>query len=162
MISEKMAAALNDQMNRELYSSYLYLAMAAFYEEKSLKGFAAWMSKQSFEEYEHAMKFYHYINDVGARVKLTAIDEPQFDWDSIEKPFADALEHERFITKSINDLADLAVEEKDHATNIFLHWFVTEQVEEVSSVQDIVEKFTLIGDSKNGLFWMDRELGARQ
>lgn len=162
MISDKMKDALNKQMNEELFSSYLYLAMAAHFEDKNLNGMAHWMEEQSKEEYGHAMKFYSYLNSVGVRVKLHEIKEPQMEWESAQKVFEEALEHEKYITKNINDLADLSVEEKDHATNIFLHWFVTEQIEEVSSTEAIVDKFKLVGDNKNGLFMLDRELGRRQ
>lgn len=162
MISDKMREQLNKQMNAELFSSYLYLAMAAYFEDKNLNGMANWMSAQSTEEYAHGMKFYGYLNSVGARVKLLEIKEPQMEWDSAQAVFEEALDHEKFITKSINDLADLSVEEKDHATNIFLHWFVNEQIEEVSSVEAIVDKFKMIGDNKNGLFMLDRDLARRQ
>jgi len=162
MISKKMQDALNNQLNAELFSSYLYLAMAAHFENTNMKGFANWMNKQSAEEYEHAMKFYTYINNVGAKVELKAIEKPKSKWTSPKQAFEEALAHEKKITKMINNLADMALVEKDHATNIFLHWFVTEQVEEVASVEDIVNKFELIGDNKNGLFILDRELGSRQ
>ncbi|MCZ7601404.1 MAG: ferritin [Melioribacteraceae bacterium] len=162
MISKKMQDALNKQLNAELFSSYLYLSMAAHFENTNMRGFAHWMSQQSTEEYTHAMKFYTYLNSVGAKVDLQAIDKPKGKWTSPKQAFEEALTHEKKITKMINDLADLALTEKDHSTNIFLHWFVTEQVEEVSSVEDIVNKFEMIGDNKNGLFLLDRELGSRQ
>lgn len=162
MISNKMQDALNKHLNAELFSSYLYLSMAAYFESTNMKGFANWMSKQSQEEYGHAMKFYKYLIDVGAKVDLAAIEKPEAKWTTAKQVFDEALSHEKKITKMINDLADLAVTEKDHATNIFLHWFVTEQVEEVASVEDIVYKFELIGDNKSGLFMLDRELSQRQ
>ena len=162
MISKKMQDALNKQLNAELFSSYLYLSMAAHFESSNMKGFANWMNRQSSEEYGHAMKFYKYLVDVGAKVALNTIDKPKDKWTSPKQAFDEALKHEKKITKMINDLADLAVIEKDHATNIFLHWFVTEQVEEVASVEDIVYKFEMIGDNKSGLFMLDRELSHRQ
>lgn len=162
MISKKMQDALNKQLNAELYSSYLYLSMAAHFESTNMNGFANWMSLQSSEEYGHAMKFYNYINEVGAKVILDTIEKPKMEWNSPKEAFEEALDHEKKVTKMINELADLAITEKDHATNIFLNWFVTEQVEEVSSVEDIVHQFELIGDNKNGLFFLDRELGNRQ
>ncbi len=162
MISKKMQDALNNQLNAELFSSYLYLAMSGHFENTNMKGFANWMNKQSIEEYQHAMKFYTYINSVGAKVDLKAIEKPKNKWTSPKQAFEEALAHEKKITDMINKIADLALTEKDHATNIFLHWFVTEQVEEVASVEDIVNKFELIGDNKNGLFMLDRELGSRQ
>ena len=162
MISKKMEDALNKQVNAELYSSYLYLAMAAHFEDKNMTGFANWMKMQSQEEYGHGMKIYDYINQVGGKVNLDVIEKPQGNWSEPVDAFKDALEHEKKVTKMINDLSDLAVEEKDHASNIFLHWFVTEQVEEVASVEEIVNKFELIGDNKGALFMFDRELGSRQ
>lgn len=162
MISKKMQDALNKQINAEFYSSYLYLAMSAHFEDTNMNGFANWMKMQSAEEYGHAMKIYSYLNEVGAKVELNAIDQPKGSWNQPVDAFKDALEHEKKVTKMINDLADLAVEEKDHATNIFLHWFVTEQVEEVASVENIVKKFEMIGDNKGALFMFDRELGQRQ
>lgn len=162
MISEKMRSALNKQINAEFYASYLYLAMSAHFEDTNMNGFAHWMSMQSQEEYGHAMKIFNYLNEVGAKVELDSIEKPVGEWKEPVDAFKAALEHEKKVTKMINDLADLAVEEKDHATNIFLHWFVTEQVEEVASVEEIVNKFELIGDNKGALFMFDRELGSRQ
>ena len=162
MTSNKMLDALNIQLNKEMYSSYLYLSMAAYFEDKNLAGMAAWMRNQSSEENMHAMKFYDYILQIDGRVKLLQLDEPKFEWDSPQAAFENALEHERFVTKSIHELVDLALSEKDHATNAFLNWFVTEQVEEESIAKAIVEKFKLIGDNKSGLFMLDKELGYRQ
>lgn len=162
MISEKMQKAFNEQLNAELYSSYLYLSMAAYFEAANLPGFANWMNMQSQEEYAHSMKFYSYINQVGGRVELDTIEKPDFEWKSALVVFEASLEHEKYITKRINDLVDLAIEEKDHAANNFLQWFVNEQVEEEATVGNIVDKFRLIGEEKGGLFILDRELGARQ
>lgn len=162
MISEKMQKAFNEQLNAELYSSYLYLSMAAYFEAANLPGFANWMSMQSQEEYAHSMKFYSYINQVGGRVELDTIEKPDFEWKSALVVFEASLEHEKYITKRINDLVDLAIEGKDHAANNFLQWFVNEQVEEEATVGNIVDKFRLIGEEKGGLFILDRELGARQ
>lgn len=161
MISEKMKVALNEQLNAELFSSYLYLSMSAYFDDINLKGMAAWMKMQSAEEYGHAMKFFDFIIRVGQRVTLKQIENPQLNWDAPQAAFEAALQHEKSITKKINDLTDLAISEKDHATNTFLHWFVDEQVEEESTVADIVENFKLIGDSKGGLFMLDKELGKR-
>lgn len=161
MISEKMKVALNDQLNAEMFSSYLYLSMSAYFDDINLRGMAAWMKMQSSEEYAHAMKFFDFIIRVGNRVNLKQIDNPQSSWDSPLSAFEAALKHEKSITKKINELTDLAISEKDHATNTFLHWFVDEQVEEESTVADIVENFKLIGDSKGGLFMLDKELGKR-
>jgi len=161
MISKKMQNALNGQLNKEIFSSYLYLSMAAYFERNNLAGMSGWMRLQSVEEHEHAMKFYDFIIKVGGHVKLKAIAEPQFDWNSAQTVFEDALGHEQYITKSINKLTDLAISVGDHATKTFLHWFVDEQVEEEDTVQQIVDSFKLIGDSKSALFLFDRELGAR-
>ncbi|NOX18316.1 MAG: ferritin [Chlorobi bacterium] len=161
MITEKMQDALNGQLNKELFSSYLYLAMAAYFEAESYAGMARWMNLQAQEEHEHALKFYDYLIKVNARVKLTAIDEPQFEWESPAAAFQAAYKHEQFITQSVNDLADLAMNERDHATAAFLRWFVDEQVEEEATVSEIVDNFKMIGDSKSALFMLDRELGQR-
>jgi len=158
-----MEKAFNEQLNAELYSSYLYLSMAAYFEATNLPGFANWMSMQSQEEYTHSMKFYSYINQVGGRVELDTIEKSGFEWKSPLVVFEASLEHEKYITKRINDLVDLAIEEKDHAANNFLQWFINEQVEEEeANVGNIVDKFRLISEEKGGLFLLDRELGARQ
>ena len=161
MASQKILDALNQQLNKEMFSSYLYLSMAAYFDTKNLAGMSAWMKLQSEEEYEHAMKFYDFILRIGGEVKLTTIDSPQTDWESPLKIFEDSLAHEKFISKSIHEIMDLAIEEGDHPTKSFLQWFVDEQVEEEDSVQQIVENFRLIGESKGGLFMLDRELGSR-
>ncbi len=162
MISEKMLAALNNQLNAELFSSYLYLSMAAYLETTPFEGMAHWMKEQSKEEYGHGMKFYNYIVEVGKRVKLEALETPKFEWESPLDVFEAALEHELKITKMINDLVKLSREENDYATEAFLNYFVNEQVEEVSSVTKIIDKFKAIGDSKGGLFYLDKELKKRQ
>jgi len=161
MISEKMQVALNDQLNKELFSSYLYLAMAAYFEDQNLTGMSQWMRLQADEEHQHALKFYDFLIRVGSRVKLGKIDEPKFEWDNPQQAFEEAYAHEQFISKSIDGLADLAMDERDHSTNTFLHWFVDEQVEEEAAASEIVQQFNLIGDSKSGLFMLDRELGSR-
>lgn len=119
------------------------------------------MRVQADEEHIHAMKFHDFILKIGSRVKLDKIDAPKFEWETPKQAFEEALEHEKFITKSINELVDLAISERDHATNTFLHWFIDEQVEEEATAADIVQKFDLIADSKGGLFMLDRELGTR-
>jgi len=161
MLSKKIEAALNDQLNKELFSSYLYLSMAAYFEDLNLTGMANWMRLQADEEHEHSMKFYDFIIKISGRVILEQIDKPKSEWDSPQDAFKEALEHEQFITKSINELTDLAIEEKDHSTNTFLHWFIDEQVEEEANASDIVQKFNLIDNSKSGLYMLDRELGRR-
>lgn len=162
MISKSLEKALNKHLNLELYSAYAYAAMAAYFENKNLNGFANWMKIQVSEEMVHAQKFYAYINDVGGRITLDAIDKPPADFKSPLAVFKDALAHERKVTKAIYKLVDLANGESHHATSTFLQWFVTEQVEEESVADDIVQRLTMVGDSPEGLFLMDRELGARQ
>lgn len=161
MFTEKMHAALNDQLQAEFYSAYLYLAMSAYFEEKGLVGMANWMTVQFQEEQSHALKFYAYINERGGRVELQAIDKPQRDWETPLVAFEAALEHERYITGRINDLADLAVKEKDHATHNMLQWFIAEQVEEEATVDNIVTQLRLVGGEGHGLFMIDRELRGR-
>ena len=161
MLNKKIEEALNDQINAELGSAYVYLSLAAYFESKNLDGFANWMKNQAQEEVEHAMRFYGYINDRGGRVILTRIDGPQTEWKSPLDGFTAALDHEKMITGRIDRLVELADKEKDHASHGFLMWFVSEQVEEEDNVGRVVEKLKLVGDSPNGLFIMDRELAQR-
>ena len=161
MISKKMEEALNKQLNRELFSSYLYLSMATYFEKNSFVGMAQWMKLQAEEEHTHSMKFFEFIQKVGGRVILEQIDKPQTDWTSAQNAFEDALGHEEYITKNINELTDLAISERDHSTKTFLQWYIDEQVEEEATANEIVQKFKLIGESKSGIYMLDRELGAR-
>jgi ferritin len=161
MLTEKMQKALNDQLNKEYYSSYLYLSMSAYFQSISLSGFANWMKIQAQEELMHGMKFYNFINERAGRVILQKIDEPQTKWSSPIAVFEHVLEHEKNVTGMINNLANLAYEEKDHATQIFLQWFITEQVEEESSVADILHKLNLTNGEGSGLFMIDREMAQR-
>ncbi len=160
-LSKKMEEALNEQINAELYSSYLYLSMSAYFESISLKGFAQWMKVQAEEELLHAMKFYDFVNERGGRVLLKEIKAPETDWESPLAVFEAVLRHEQFVTGLINNLVNLAIEEKDHATNIFLQWFVTEQVEEEATADEIVQKLKLMGEARGGMFMLDRQLGER-
>ena len=159
MLSEKMQNAINKQINAELYSSYLYLAMASYFESVDLSGCARWMYAQTQEEIVHAMKMYDYVNEAGGRVILDAIEKPQAEWDSPLAVFEHAYKHEQLVTSLINDLMNQAIEEKDHATQIFLQWFVSEQVEEEASASGVVNRLKLAGD--HGLFLVDKELGQR-
>ena len=161
MLNNDMEKALNAQVNAEMYSAYLYLSMSAFFQSKSLSGFAGWMRVQAQEEMVHAMKFYDFINERGGRVILEPIEAPPTDWDSPLATFEAVYAHEQKVTGLINELVELALEKHDHATNIFLHWFVSEQVEEEDSANEVVEKIKLVGDAKGGLFMLDRELGQR-
>ncbi|MCS7239460.1 MAG: ferritin [Thermoguttaceae bacterium] len=161
MLSEKLVAALNDQLNAEYYSSYLYLAMSAHCEAEGFPGMGHWLRKQSEEELGHAMKFYRFILDRGARVELKSVEAPPNRWQSPLALFENVLEHERKVTQRIWNLIDLSGAEKDPATRVFLHWFVDEQVEEEAQAALIVQRLRLVGDSINGLFIIDRELSTR-
>jgi len=161
MLSERMQEALNRQVNAEFYASYLYLSMSTYFEEKNLPGFANWMRVQAQEEVTHAMRIYNHIVERGGRVKLAAIDAPPTEWDSPLDAFRAAYGHERKVTGMINDLVDMAVEEKDHASNAMLQWFVTEQVEEEQQTNGYVRMLELAGESPHALLMLDRELGAR-
>ncbi len=161
MLSEKMQDAINGQLNAELYSSYLYLSMNAYFKSINLDGFANWMYYQAQEELAHAMKFYDFINQRGGRVSLLKIEAPPYQWDSPRAVFEATLEHERKVTGLINELVELALAEHDHATNIFLQWFVSEQVEEEENVGGVLEQLKLMGEAKGGLFMIDRELAKR-
>jgi ferritin len=162
MLSDRMEKALNGQVNAELYSSYLYLSMNAYFKSVNLDGFANWMYAQAQEELMHAMKFYNFINQRGGRTLLAAIEAPPDQWDSPLAVFEDTLKHEQKVTGLINGLVDIAMEERDHATQVFLQWFVTEQIEEEESAGSVLEQLKLLGDAKQGLFMMDRELATRQ
>jgi len=161
MVGEKIQGAFNEQINAELYSSYLYLSMSAYFESVNLKGFANWMRVQAQEELVHAMKFYDFIIERGGKVHLLSVEEPPITWNSPLHAFEDSYLHERKITGMINRLVDLAIEEKDHASNSFLQWFVNEQVEEESSADNVVQQLKLAGDQGSGLFMVDRELATR-
>ena len=161
MLSPKMQQALNEQINAECFSSYLYLSMSAYCETISLKGFANWFRVQAQEELVHVMKFFDHINTRRGAVTLTAIDVPQAKWASPLAAFEAALQHEGLITARINKLADLAVQESDHATHTLLQWFITEQVEEESTADTIVQQLKLVSGSPDGLFMVDRELAKR-
>jgi ferritin len=161
MINNKIEKALNGQLKEELYSAYLYLSMSAWFETKNLKGFANWMKVQNQEEQMHAMKIFDYLNERGGKVILQKIDEPPYEWKNPLDAFGAAYKHEQHITGCINDLVHIAMEEKDRATQVFLDWFVNEQVEEEATADDIVQQLKLIGDSGQGLFMVDRELGTR-
>lgn len=161
MLSEKMQAALNEQINKEMFSAYLYMSMSNKADSMGLKGTSNWFMVQYHEEMVHAMKIYEYVNRCGGSVELDTIAKPESDFPSISVMFQKALEHERFITRSINELVDIAVSEKDHATQIFLSWYVTEQVEEEESVNDILQKLKLMGDNPGALYMIDKELEAR-
>ena len=161
MIKEKIREALNQQLNAELFSSYLYLSMAAYFESINLKGFANWMRVQTQEELVHAMKFYDFIIERGGKAILSPIEGPPTEWESPLAVFEHAYKHEQKVTGLINNLVDLSNAEQDHATNNFLQWFVAEQVEEEASADEVVQKIKLMGDASGGLFMIDQELAQR-
>ncbi len=161
MLNKKIEEAINKQINAELWSGYLYLSMAAYFEDENLPGFANWMKIQYEEEVSHAMKFFDYVNERGGRVILQPIDKVDTEWDNPVHAFEDTLDHERKVTGLINNLVDLSREENDHATFNMLQWFVEEQVEEEASAEDILNKLKMIDGKGHGLLMMDKELGAR-
>ena len=161
MFSDKMQEALNIQINKEIYSAYLYLSMVAYCESINLKGFANWMTIQVQEELSHAQKFFNYVGERGGRVILQPIDGPETKWDSPLAVFEHVYKHEQLVTGLINGLVKLARAEDDYATESFLKWFIGEQVEEEASASGVVEKLKLAGDRGGGLFMLDRELGTR-
>ncbi|OGU30142.1 MAG: ferritin [Ignavibacteria bacterium GWA2_35_9] len=161
MIKDKILKALNKQINEELYSSYAYLAMSAHFKSESLDGFAHWYRLQSEEEYGHAMKILDYINDRHGKVTLMKIDPPKATWKAPVDIFKETFDQEVSVSKSINGIVELSLAEKDYATNNFMQWFVSEQVEEESTALKLLDRLKLIGDNKNGLIMLDRELGMR-
>jgi ferritin len=162
MLKPEILDAINKQINAEQYSSYLYLAMAAWLDNENLNGMASWMKVQSREEAGHAMKFYQYLVERGGRITLAAIPAPPVKWESPLAVFEEVCHHESHVTDLINSLVDLARAHKDHATDNFLQWFVKEQVEEESSAADITHKMKMVAKSSNGLFLLDRMLGDRK
>ena len=161
MIGKKMEEALNGQLNAELYSAYLYLSMAAYFESIDLAGFANWMRVQTQEEQFHAMKLYNYIIERGSRVILCPIEAPPSDWNCPLAVFEATLEHEQKVTGLINDLVYLAREEKDNASEMYLQWYVHEQVEEENNVSTVLGQLKLIKDSPQALYMMDKEMAQR-
>ena len=161
MLNKKMEAALNGQINEELFSSYLYLSMSAHFESLNLRGFANWMRVQAQEELVHAIKIYDYIIAKGGRAALKTVKGPETEWKSPLAMFQAALKHEEHITGCINDLSTLALDLKDHASAIMLQWFVTEQVEEEANATEIIQKLKLMQDAPGGLFLLNNELAQR-
>lgn len=156
-----MMAALNEQVTHEYYSSYMYLSMSAYFSDMGLPGFAHWMRMQSNEELLHAAKFYDYILARGGKVTLRAIDAPPVTWKNPLEVFQAGLKHEQFVTGRINMLMDLAISTKEHATNVFLQWFVSEQVEEEENFMELINRLTLIKGEGQGLLLLDRDLVVR-
>jgi ferritin len=162
VMKETVQDALNKQMNREFYSSYLYLSMSAYFESLALPGFANWMAIQAKEEWAHGLKFFAHLGERGAIVKLAAIDAPPLKWDSPLKAFEDAYKHEQKVTAWIWELVNLSVKEQDHAANNMLQWFVKEQVEEEEQTNTIVMQLRMIGSEGPALLMYDRALGKRE
>lgn len=161
MINEKMEKAFNTQINKELYSEYLYLSMSAYMQSIGLSGFANWMRVQAQEENFHAMAMFDYVLERGGKVKLEAIDAPPNNWNNVLEVFEETLAHEHYVTSLINALADVAEEVKDRAALAFIQWFITEQVEEEATDSDIVSKLKLINLNGDALFAMDKDMAAR-
>ena len=161
MLSERLQEAINKQINNELYSAHLYLSMSAYFESLDLNGFAHWMKMQFEEETGHALKLFDYVNDRDGRVTLHAIEQPPIEFESPHSVMRSALEHERLVTSMINDLYALAIAEKDNPTHVLLEWFVTEQVEEEKTLNEINTHMDLIGNDGTGLLIMDQRLGSR-
>ncbi len=161
MLTKKMEEELNKQINAEYWSAYLYLSMSAYLESVGLAGTASWMRVQYEEEISHALKFFDYVVERGGRVILQPIDEVPHEWNGIINIFEETLKHEQKVTSLINNLMDIAIEEKDHASKSFLQWYVDEQVEEESGVQTILDQLKMVEGRGNGLFMIDKELGQR-
>ena len=161
MIGEKIEAAFNQQVSAEFYSAYLYLSMSAYLESIDLPGFANWMRVQYQEEVSHAEEMFDYVIERDGRATVKSWEAPPAEWKSVLDAFQAAYEHEQKVTGLINDLVDLSLSQRDHASQIFLQWFVNEQVEEEASAKAVVQQLKLLGDSKGGLFQIDREMGRR-
>ena len=161
MIDKKLEKMINDQINYETYSAYIYLAMGAYFDAKNLPGFANWMKVQWQEELFHAKKMYLYLLDKGGRPFYTAIPDPGKEWKSAKAVFEHALEHEKIVTSRINAIKSAAMKLNDHATSVFYNWFVNEQVEEEKNVSEIIQKIDFIGEKGPGAYMLDKKLAAR-
>ena len=161
MLNKKVEAAINSQINAELYSAYLYLSMAAYFESENLPGFANWMRVQFEEEQFHGLKMFDYVNERGGRVVLAPIEGPKTEWANIIEVFEETYKHEQHVTSLINNLMDVSIAEKDHASVNFLQWYVNEQVEEEANCEKLLFQLRLIDGKGQGLLMLDRELGTR-
>lgn len=161
MISEKLQQAINEQINAEIYSAYLYLSMRAYFDANDLPGFAQWMYVQALEEFTHTEKLYKYLNERGGVATMKAIEKPETSWTNALGVAEAVLAHEQHVTGLVNNLVNIAIEEKDHATTNFLQWFVEEQVEEEASVGEVVRKVKMLQDAPGGMFMLDKEMSAR-
>lgn len=162
MLSDKMENALNEQIKDEFFSSFLYLSMSAHCDAQNLPGFAHWLRMQSQEEYMHAMKIFDYIQDREGQVVLKAIDQPAHKFGSLVEIFEQTLAHEKMISRKINDLYAMAMEEKDYPTQVMLQWFINEQVEEEKTASDILAQVKMAGDNTSALIVLDQQLAGRQ
>lgn len=160
-MNEAVLEGIHRQINREFYAAYLYLSMSAYFESRSLEGFASWMRAQAAEEQEHAMRLYEHLLERGAKVELQGIEAPPSDFGSPLEVFEEALEHEKRVSEWIHELYDLTVEHHDHPSQLVLQWFIVEQVEEEDSVGTIVDQLRMAGDDQGTLLMLDRELGER-
>lgn len=161
MLSKKLTEAINDQIKAEFESSYIYLAMSAYFEDNNMKGMSHWMKKQAKEELEHAEKFMEYLYDRGAAVELQELSKPANKFEGPLAVFKEALKHEKYITGRVNKIMDIAKEEKDYATQSLLTWFIDEQVEEEAAADSIVKKIEFVGGSNTSLYLLDKELAQR-
>ncbi len=161
MLAKKMETALNKQIFEEMYSFYLYMAMAEYFNAEGLPGMAHWMRNQSMEEFGHAVRFMNYIGERGGRVEFKAMPAPPKKWKDALQVFNEALKHEGHITSCINNLVDLGLSLKDHSTVNFLNWFVGEQVEEEATAKSVIDMINLTGKAPGGMFMVDRELAQR-
>ena len=161
-IKAAVEKAINDQINAELYSAYLYLSMAAYFESRNMKGFAKWMQIQTKEEVSHAMKFYNFVFERGGKVTLKAVEQPQTDWKSPLALFEQVYEHEQKVTNLINKLVEAARADNDVATENFLMWYIDEQVEEEAHAYEAVQKLKMVGDVPQAMYMLDKEMGARE
>lgn len=160
-MTDRLVDEINIQINKELYSAYLYLSMAAYFDAQGLGGFASWMKMQAHEEFLHAMKFYDYVNDRGMRVVMQAVDQPDVDFESVRDVFDKTLAHEKSVTDRVNYLYKLAEEDNDNASKFMLEWFITEQVEEEKNVNEIIDKLDFLKNDPMGILMLDKELAAR-
>ena len=161
MMNKKLEKAFNNQINKELYSEYLYMSMYAYFDRMNLQGFKNWMNVQMQEEHAHAMGMFNYLHERGGKVQLQAIEKPETDWASPVELFEHVLKHEKYVTSLINSLMDVADEVKDRAAVSFLDWYLKEQVEEEANVSKVLKTLKMVCDDKNSLYMFDKELAAR-
>ncbi len=162
MLTKKLQDALNEQINKEFFAEYLYLSMSAYLESIEMEGFANYFNVQAQEEHFHAMKMFNFVHDKGGRVILKSLKEPKSEYTSVVNVIEESLKHERYVTKSINELMDVAIKENDHSVKSFLEWYVDEQVEEEATISRLLAKLKLINGEGFGLLTLDSQLGARK